>query len=248
MQTTKTYLIAVLVLILMPLVSTADETEWLVAPYAWLSDVTLDQSSGPGGSISASDLLDKSDAVGMIRVEAARNRWGLTLDYVFLSVSDGVFLPSPPLPVSLDVIVDLDTSIVELGGFYRPSGNYSGVNYLFGIRNINTEETLLLTPGGGGPTQRFDSDETFTDVYAGVRYLHRFDDKWDLALRGDLSFGDSEGTLNLLASVGYRFNSTFALNLGYRHLAIEFEDSSSGVSETIDIEMSGPLLGFLFRF
>ncbi len=69
-----------------------------------------------------------------------------------------------------------------------------------------------------------------------------------LTLRGDLSFGDSEGTINLLASVAYRFNKTFALNLGYRHVEIEFEDNASGVSETTDIEMSGPLLGFLFRF
>jgi hypothetical protein len=248
MNTTKTYLVAVLVLMLTPMISTADETEWLVAPYVWLSDITLDQSSGPGGSISASDLLDKSDAVGMIRVEAARNRWGFTLDYVWLAVSDGVFLPSPPLPVSIDVIAELDTAIVELGGFFRPSGDDHGVDYLFGIRNTNTEKTLLLTPGGGGPTERFDSDETFTDAFAGLRYLHRFNDHWDLALRGDYSFGDTEGTLNLLASVGFRFNSTFALNLGYRHLAVEFEDSSSGVSETTDIEMSGPLLGFVFRF
>ncbi len=248
MNCARVHLWAALALLLTPLLSVADEVEWLVAPYVWLSDITLDQSSGPGGTISASDLLDKSDSVGMIRVEAARNHWGFTLDYVFLSVSGNRNLMTPgPLPINISVIAELDTDIVELGGFYRPSGGDSGVQYLFGIRNINVEQTLLVTPSGG-ITQRFDSDPSFTDVFGGLRYLHRFNDKWDLALRGDYSFGDTEGTLNLLASVGYRFNSTFALNLGYRHLAIEFEDSSSGVSETTDIEMSGPLLGFLFRF
>ena len=210
--------------------------------------MTLDRTAGVGGSISAADLLDKSDAAGMIRIEAARGQWGVSLDYVFQSVSESVFLPSPPLPVSLDIAVDLDTSFVELGGFYRPSGNDSGVNYLFGIRNINVDQTLLVTPGGGGPTERFDSNSSFSDVYLGARYLHSFNEKWDVTLRGDLSFGDSEGTINLIASVGYRFNNTFALNLGYRHLQIEFEDDDSGVSETTDIEMSGPLLGFVFRF
>jgi len=227
----------------------ADETEWLVAPYVWLMDITLDQSSGPGGSISASDLLDKADAVGMIRVEAARNHWGLTLDYVFLGVSDSrVFAVPVPPPTNISVIAELDTTIVELAGFFRPSGSDSGVDYLFGFRNINVDKTLLLTPSGGGPTERFDSDSNFTDVFAGARFLHRFNDNWDLTLRGDLSFGDSEGTINLIASVGYRFNKTFALNLGYRHLEIEFEDDDSGVAETTDIEMSGPLLGFVFRF
>ena len=228
----------------------ADETEWLVAPYVWLSDITLDQSSGPGGSISASDLLDKSDAVGMIRVEAARNRWGLTLDYIFLDVSGNrvITVPLPPPPTNISVIAELDTTIVELGGFFRPSGDDHGVDYLLGFRNIDAEKTLLLTPSGGGPTERFDGDSSFTDVFAGARFLHRFNDNWDLTLRGDLSFGDSEGTINLIASVGYRFNKTFALNLGYRHLEIEFEDDDSGVAETTDIEMSGPLLGFVFRF
>ncbi len=248
MMKTRKYLLAALALTMAPMLSIADEVEWLVAPYIWYSSVTLDRTAGVGGSITAAELLDKSDAAGMIRIEAARGQWGISLDYVFLAVSEGVFLPSPPLPVSLDVAVELDVSIVELGGFYRPSGNDSGVNYLFGIRNINTDQTLLVTPGGGGPTERFDSDTTFTDVYLGARYLNRFSDRWDFTVRGDVSFGDTEGTFNFLASVGYRFNSTFALNLGYRHLKIEFEDDDSGVTVTTEIEMTGPLLGFVFRF
>ena len=154
----------------------------------------------------------------------------------------------PSLPPNLNVLVGLDVSIVELGGFFRPSGTDSGVDYLFGVRNINVDKTLLLTPVSGGPTQRFDSDPQFTDVFAGARFLHRINDNWDMTLRGDLSFGDSEGTLNLLASVGYRFNSTFALNLGYRHMTIEYEDNVGGEIGTTDIEMSGPILGFVFRF
>ncbi len=84
----------VVLLALSPLASAAAETEWLVAPYIWLSDITLDQSSGVSGGISASDLLDKSDSVGMIRVEAARNRWGFTVDYLWLGISEGTTIPS----------------------------------------------------------------------------------------------------------------------------------------------------------
>ena len=241
-----TFRIAAL-LVLSPLASAAAETEWLVAPYIWLPDITLDQSPGGSGGISGSDLLDKTDSAGMIRIEAARNRWGFTVDYLWIAVSDGATIPSPP-PLGANLIVELDASLTELGGFFRPSGTDSGVDYLFGVRNINIEKTLLATPVGGGPTQRFDGDSDFTDVYGGARYLYRINDNWDLNLRGDYSFGDSEGTWNLLASVGYRFNKTFALNLGYRHLAIEFEENVSGGMETTDIELSGPLLGFLFRF
>jgi hypothetical protein len=235
-------------MLLNPAVSDAQEAEWLLAPYLWLSDVTLDQSSGVSGGISASDLLDVSDSAGMIRMEAAWNRWGFTVDYVWLGVSESRVLFQGPLLPSLNVNVELDVSIVELGGFFRPSGTDSGIDLLFGIRNLNVDKTLLLTPGGGGPTQRFDSSPEFTDGFGGARYLHRFNDRWDLNLRGDYGFGDSEGTVNLIASVGFRFNETFALNLAYRHLAIEFEENISGAIETTDIEMSGPALGFLFRF
>ncbi len=248
MKNGQIHLVATLLLMLAPALAVADDAEWLVAPYLWLSDVTLDQSSGPGGSISASDLLDKTDFAGMIRVEAARDRWGFSVDYIFLGLSESAVLTLPQSPPNFNVLVDLDISIVELGGFFRPSGTDSGVDYLFGVRNINVDKTLLVTPNGGGVTQRFDSDSQFTDVFAGARFLHRFDENWDFALRGDLGFGDSEGTVNLLTSVGYRFNATFALNLGYRHLAIEFEDDVDGVNETTDIELSGPFLGFLFRF
>ena len=241
-------LVMALPMMLAPLLSTADEAEWLVAPYIWLSDITLDQTSGVSGGISASDLLDKSDSVGMIRMETARNRWGFTLDYLWLGVSEDATI-SLPVPIGgVNLRAELDISIVEIGGFFRPSGNDNGVNYLFGLRNMNIDKTLLVTPPGGGPTQRFDGDPDFTDAFAGVRYLHRFSDDWDLNLRGDYGFGDSEGTLNLLATVGYRFNRTFAVNLGYRHLAIEFEENVDSAVETTDIEMSGPLIGFLFRF
>jgi len=236
-----------LLVMLFPALVSAEEGDWLVAPYVWLSDVTLDQSAGPGGSISASDLLDKSDTAGMIRMEAAWDHWGFTVDYVFVDASQSQTVSLPPLPPNLGVNASIDVSVVELGGFYRPSTTDSGVDYLFGVRTLNVDKTLIVTPSGG-PSQRIDSSPDFTDVFAGARYLHRFDENWDLTLRGDLSFGDSEGTVNLIASAGYRFNDTFALNLGYRHLAMEFEDSSSGVAETIDLELSGPLLGFVFRF
>jgi hypothetical protein len=252
MTTSKSYLWLGLLLALAPPLSAAAETQWLVAPYAWLPAISMDQSadgSSGGGSISGSDLLDKTDAAGMIRVEAARNHWGITLDYIFLAVSDDAIatLP-PPTPLDVNVRADVDVGVLELGGFYRPSGIDSGIDYLFGFRRISIDKTLLLTPVIGGPTQRFDGDSDFTDVFIGTRFLHRFNENWDLTMRVDLGFGDSEGTLNFLTSVGYRFPGPFALQLGYRHVDMKFKDNVNGVVETTDLELSGLYLGFVFRF
>jgi len=241
-----------LLLAFAPALSLADGTDWLIAPYGWLPDISVDQTgdpnSGGGGGISGSDLLDKTESVGMLRFEAARNRWGLIFDYITLSLADQSTLPArPPLNVSLDIDGNLDLDVTELSGFYRPSGEVEGVNYLLGVRQISADKTLLITPSIG-PSQRIDTDTDVTDVYIGARYVHQFNDRWGASIRGDLSFGDSEGTLNLLASIGFRVAGPFALQLGYRHATIEFEEDADPLTITTEITMSGPYIGFVFRF
>lgn len=137
--------------------------------------------------------------------------------------------------------------MVEFGGFYRPTGNIEGVNYLLGVRQIGTDKVIVATPNAGVP-QEFASDTDVTDVFLGARYIHHIGDRWEFNVRGDYSFGDSEGTLNLLASVGMRVAGPFRLQLGYRHAVIEYEDDVNGVQNTTEITLSGAYLGFVFCF
>lgn len=243
-------LLALPIFLAMTANAVAEDTEWLVAPYLWYADISLEQSSGGGGGIGGSDLLDVTDAFGMIRIEAARGHWGATFDWIFLGLSDTrvVNVPLPPPGEQLSLRAEVDLTVIEFAGIYRLSGDETGVQALFGLRNISVDKLLLATPPLGGPTQRFESDDDFTDVMLGARFLHRFDDRWDLSARGDYSFGDSDGTINLLGSVGFRFNDLFAMNLGYRYASLEYQDSDPDVAESTTIDLSGPVLGFLFRF
>lgn len=241
----------ILILTFVPTLSLAEGVDWLIAPYGWLPDISLDQSSdssGGGGGISGSDLLSKTESVGMLRFEVARNRWGLMFDYISLSLADQTTLSArPPLNVSVDLDGELDLDVIELGGFYRPSSEVAGLNYLLGLRQIGVDKVILATPSIG-PSQRFETDATVTDLFLGARYLHRLGNRWDLIVRGDYSFGDSDGTLNLLASIRLRVAGPFGLQLGYRHAVIEFEEDVNGVPETTEVSLSGPYLGFVFRF
>jgi hypothetical protein len=237
--------------VLSPALGGAAETDWLIAPYGWLPDISLDQtidSGGGGGGITASDLLSKTESAGMIRFEGARKRWGLTVDYIWLSLADQTSLQAqPPLNFGIDIDGELDLTVVEFGGFYRPTGDIEGVNYLLGVRQIGSDKVIVATPNNG-QSQVFESDSNVTDVFLGGRYIHHFNDRWDFNVRGDYSFGDSEGTLNLLASVGMRVAGPFALQLGYRHAVIEFKEDIDGVQNTTEISLSGPYIGFVFRF
>jgi hypothetical protein len=232
-----------------------DGVEWLVAPYGWLPDISLRETGGgegdggDGGSgISGADLLDKTDAVGMIRVEAARNRWGVLLDYIFLDLSDSSVIEAPgPVIPDIAVRAELDLTVLEVGAVYRPSGGEDGLHYLFGYRGIDSEKTLLVTPEGS-VTQRRGGDAGLSDVFLGARYVHRFNEYWDFTVRGDYGFGESDGVLNVLASVGVRFPGPFALQAGYRYADLEYTEREAGERITTEIGLSGAFIGLVFRF
>ncbi len=249
-MTRRLLLAAAALLLTTPGLAAEGDTEWLVAPYAWVPNVSFKQSPGDsGGGVSGSDLLEKTDAVGMIRIEAAKNYWGVTLDYIFLDLSDTRVISTPGniVPVPVSVIGQLDLTVFELGGVYRLSGEETGVQLLGGYRGISSNTTVLVTPEGG-LTQRVDTDAGLSDIFLGARYLHSYN-RWDFAVRGDYSFGDSDGVLNLLGSVGFRFNDVFALQGGYRHAVLEYEETSDqGEVASTEIELSGPFLGLVFRF
>jgi hypothetical protein len=249
MQYRRTGLAALLLAFSLPGVSAAQQPgEWLVAPYLWASDVGWDLSARGDGTVAFSDLVDKIDGAGLIRVEYTRNKIGFTFDYVGMSLSDGRRFSTPgPLPVDVNVRADLDMTVFESGVFYRPSARDHGVDIIGGIRYTDTDTTLIVTPANTQP-QRFDGGDSFTDIYIGARYLHRLNDAWDFSVRGDYGFGGSDGALNLLAGVGWRSRGSFGMSLVYKHQSFEFDERIDGEPATSEFDFTGPALGFLFRF
>jgi len=230
------------------------DSEWMVAPYFWGPGVSIDTTAeGGGNDISLSDLLDKTDAAGMIRVEYRHRRWGLMLDYIFLALAEQqTLMPEPPPAPNVFANADLDLSVVEFGGFYRQTGDErAGFDWLFGARRIEQEQLLLLTPDvPNAVTRRIESRETFTDLFLGARFLYPVSEQFDLTMRADVSGGDTEGTTNFVAGVGWRFPIRYqiAMHLGYRHTTLRLKDSSGSEVVESDITLSGPFLGFVFRF
>ena len=80
---------------LVPGFAAAQEGEWLVAPYLWAPDVSWDLEARGSGGVAFSNIVDKIDGAGLIRIEYARNKLGFTLDYVGMSLSDRTTLTIP---------------------------------------------------------------------------------------------------------------------------------------------------------
>jgi hypothetical protein len=240
--------LAALVLCISGTVAAQERGDWLVAPYLWAADTSWDIASRGSGSVTFSNLVDKLDGAGLIRVEYVRNKIGFTFDYVGMSLSDNTRISTPgPLPVDIAIRANVDLTVFEAGAFYRPSATDQGIDVLAGVRDFDVDSTLLLTPVGL-PTERFDTGKGFTDIYVGARYLHRLSETWDFSVRGDYGFGGSDGALNLIASVGWRSRGNFGMSFAYRHLAFDVDQRVDGEPATSEYSFSGPAVGFMFRF
>ena len=233
----------------------AQEWEWAVAPYVWASDTSVDVfvNNDPvfGADLSFSDLLDTLDMGFQLHVEGRRDKFGFFLDLTYLDVGETTTTPAnPPLTGGTVIDTDIDLTMIEAGGTYWPSGESQGLNLLLGVRVIDLGVDLIITPPAPLPSTRVQSSVTLTDGFAGLRYVAPLGQRWILTLRGDAGAGDSDLTWNASAILGYQFgkNNRYNMLLGYRHLVIEFEDNVDGVRVEVEQTMSGPEVGFAFRF
>ncbi len=112
---------------------------------------------------------------------------------------------------------------------------------------MDVEFTLNPPSGPGTDTS---SSETLTDGFVGLRYSMPLGERWLLNVRGDVGAGDTDQAFNVAAYIGYQFgrDGRFGVLGGYRHLDLEIKDDDSLVETRTELTMSGPALGFAFRW
>lgn len=224
--------------------SRAADWDWMVAPYGWAPSISTDiETQSPPSSSSTDtkfgDIVDKIDGAFQIHIEGQGDRWGMFADFTFLGLADDSEHPR------FRTESDLDTRLFEIAAVWSPGeGRFEGVDVFAGLRYIDVDMTLELEPTNTAfPTVTVDGGETFNDAMLGVRYTWALSERWGVTLRGDGSFGDTEGTWNASAVANYRTRNGAWL-FGYRHLDIEIEAGGSNTNLTL----SGPLIGYGFRF
>ena len=224
--------------------ATGDGWEWLVAPYGWAASIGTDLQTTTPPSESSSDtrfrdVVDKLDGAFQIHIEGQGERFGLFTDFTFIGLSDTRDHPR------FDIESDLDARLFEFAGVWNPGeGRYRGLDLFAGLRYIDVDFATQLEPANPiFPTIKVDAGESFSDFMLGGRYTFALAERWSLTLRGDGSFGDTDGTWNASTVVQYRTDNG-AWAFGYRYLDAEFE---AGGHRT-NLTMSGPEIGYAFRF
>lgn len=227
----------------------ADAWEFHLTPYGWLS--AIDGTSGPTGfpaEIDAGfdDVFDVLEMAAALQFEARRGCWGFMADAFYAELGSSGTLPGP---LQTNVDVDFKQFIGEFVVFYRVSESpQSFVDLYAGIRHNSLSIDLLATSTGtllpiGGARS---GDKDWTDPIIGVRSQWELNDRWFLAAKSDIGgFGvDSDFTLNIQGTVGYRFNESVALEVGYRYFDTDYSDNGF----TYDVAQSGAVIGLNFDF
>lgn len=221
-----------------------EDWDWMIAPYAWGASIGTDMRTfappTDGGSESSfSDIVDKLDGVFMARVEGRNDRYGMFADFIYLGLAD-----STQRRV-LSTHTDLDARLLDAAFSWRFSGDRdAGLDVYAGVRYIDMDLTTRFVPDNPAFASRtVDLDKTFVDFLLGGRYAWQPGERWGLTLRADGSLGDTEGTWSTSLMASYRTGNGAWL-FGYRYLEAEFGGSNLDVT----LNLSGPMLGYGFRF
>ena len=222
----------------------SDDFGWSITPYFWASDTSLDLTVedtdiNGGVKIPFSDLLDVLDTAFQIHVEGGKGNWSGFGDFTYLETSDTIDRPL------LNIDTNSKQTFFDAAIAYWPEGAGSQFNVYGGLRYTGFDDryTFLL---GADPLVERRSTADYYDALVGIRYRFDLSERWALLTRGDVSFGDSEGTWlaqGLFAyTVGKRQRNRILF--GYQYKAAEFKDG--GV--VTDFTYNGPMAGFNFRF
>jgi hypothetical protein len=238
------------------------EIEWEIAPYIWAADVGLDTTINGdpvlGVTVPFSDLVDKLDSAFMIHGEGISDSgFGGFADIITLTVSDSSVTPvGPGGPILGDLAVNTEISVgmYEAGGILRfgDAGiDKTVMDILLGLRYVDIDQDLAITlPGPAGNVINRNISVSEVDALIGVRVVGQFSQRLGYQVRGDYADLGTEGSWNLLATLGYTFGEgLFTLDVGYRHMMLDLADNlNTGGNSSSDLDMSGPLVGFVFRF
>jgi hypothetical protein len=217
-------------------------------PTFWFASLEGDVAtlSGlPPASVDADfdDIIENADIALMVAAEARRGRLGIVTDFSYLALSaDG----NTPGPLFGGAEVETSTVFATIAGFYQVVVHQRVIlDALVGTRIWYVDTEIDLSPGLL-PARSVQDDEVWADPVIGLRWTAPLGRGFFVAGAADIGgFGiASDFAWQLLGTLGYQFNDSVSARAGYRHVDVDYENDGF----VWDVEMSGPIVGAIFRF
>jgi hypothetical protein len=223
----------------------AEEEGWRAsfAPYLWLSGIDGRAATLPGlppveVDKSFSEIAEELDSGFIFAGEVRKGRFGFLGDIVYSSVSSEEIAPN-----SLRTSLGTDTlSLTAAGTYQLVDGDGSSFGVLAGARlwSVDTELAVNLQ---GQSLLDLKEKETWVDPVVGFSGRARLGERFFVVGGGTVGAGSSDLTWNLWSTVGYSFNESLGLGLGYRALSVDYDRKDY----LLDVTQHGFLVGLVVQ-
>ncbi|WP_157973530.1 hypothetical protein [Tropicimonas sp. IMCC34043] len=225
--------------------------EFTVTPYGWLAGLDGDLGALPGlpsqdVSLSFGDILDDLD-YGVFLFASARNGpWVLFFDgsAVQTTSTEGI---GGAVVDSIEVRSRTSNLAFAVGRTIARSDMHN-IDAYVGVRAwwLDNEFTVKTQPATGLGKIRENSDASWVDPLIGIAGQYTVTDRWNLFGSAEVGgFGvGADLEWSLMAGATYSYNERFGLTVGWRYLAVDYEEDGL----VFDVSQTGPLIGATFRF
>ena len=221
----------------------AADWDWVVAPYLWLSSISVDLNEDnppPGNESDYPDVLEDLDGTFQAHVEGQGDSFGLFGDVLYLGLSDGNERDLFATESELDAIV-LDAGLV----WNVEAQRYEGMDLFAGVRYIDLDFSAAIDPVNPAlATWLARVKRSYTDLLVGGRYSAVLSDRWKLIARVDGSLGDSDGIFNAALMAAWATGKRGSWSFGYRYMHGELGEDG----REIDVTLHGPVVSYAFGF
>jgi hypothetical protein len=238
-------------------VAHAQGVQWTVAPYLWGASITVrgdvNELDVIDRTSTFSETLDDTDFAGMGYIEARGSKFGFFADNTYLNlgkqVASDVHVDPRSTIAPSNIEGDMKMSTLDAVGFYHPGSAQDGLDVYLGARMLDVDQKLDVTFSSG--THRVQVDKTSWNGIVGLRYAKMVNPRWGIGGRADIGAGDAKLTWNTQATAGWWFGErhNMSLQFGWKYMETKLEsDDDEEPHVDSKIEVSGPLVGFSYRF
>jgi opacity protein-like surface antigen len=246
--------------------SPSGDWEIRLIPYFWMPSLDAEGTvSGLSGNVDLSfgDVTDYLNFAAMGRIEAWKNKWGLTFDGLYMNLGASESFQGRGGLVDFSLDADVRLGMADFGLAYRLCekrfGNnneqllafepYGGLRYAYLRQKIDLNVTIA---GVGSAGRTLGTSEEWVEPFVGGRVIWDLNDKLAFNIRGDAGgFGigsASDLTWQILGGIDYRLSKNILFNAGYRYVELDYSRGSGSNEFGIDLRAKGPFLGVTILF
>ena len=224
------------------------DSDWTYSAsiYMWGPSLNIDTPAGQDVEVPFYQILNDLKMTAMVDFSVSNDKWSFMTDVIYMNLRQkNVNDPSRPIGDLLDFSssVQMKSWIVSpTMGYALHNSDKARIEVFGGLRYLWIDLGVQINARGNPVFNKSDSGSTW-DGIIGLRAKVNLNEKWFMPLSIDVGGGDSDGTWQGIAGVGYNWGK-FNTSLTYRYLQWKFDD----VPTMSKLFIKGPLLNFNFTF